>query len=781
MPIVEPVAQPLTAEFGYDPVGGVPRRPNGRKTAFVLAIFLSAFLLFQVELLLGKQLLPIFGGAPAVWTSCLLVFQLLLLTGYTFAHGIAIRLTVRQQGLVLLSLLGLSLCIFATRSVLWSSPITPFTSWNIAAEGDPTWTIVKLLLLAIGLPFFILSTTSPLALHWMAKNSPGNTPYRFYALSSVGSLLGLVSYPFLVEPNLRLRTQSWLWTAAYAIYAVAYATCAMQMTKSTEAEPVSEVDAEVTPSPTWSARLLWVSLAACASVLLLATTNYICQELAVIPFLWVLPLALYLTSFIFCFESDRWYRRGLFQGLFVLAASAVILEMLPNSDFSMVVRLSACSALLFIACMVCHGEAARTRPAADHLTQFYLCISLGGALGGIFVSVISPRIFPNDWEYPLGILSCAGLILFVVIQEQSSWWYKGRTSIGIAFFGVLVWLTPVVLGAVWPPAAEFPRWGRSLAAGALFALAAWLYIREKSVIQSKRGALALRLAARCGLAVLTAGLAIPQKAALFHVVARSRNFYGVLSVIDAQPENYLALRHGSIVHGFQFEDAERHDLATGYYGENSAANILIRTWPHHPMRIGLVGMGTGTLAAIGQPGDVYRFYEINPDVYQWSQGPQPHFTFLKDSSAKVEVVLGDARGSLQREAQQNHLQKFDVLVLDAFSSDAIPMHLLTRQAFQIFVQHLRGPESAIAIHISNRTLDLAPVVAGLAQEFGMHAVLNLSLPSKSYLWQSEWVLLSRNEATLNLHELKPGNLSFATKKEPILWTDDYSNLFHVIR
>jgi len=274
MPIVEPVAQPLAADSVYTPVGAGRHRPNERKTAFVLAIFLSAFLLFQVELLLGKQLLPIFGGAPAVWTSCLLVFQLLLLAGYTFAHGIAVGLTVRQQGFVLLSLLGISLCIFATTSVLWSSPITPFTSWNIAAEGDPTWTIVKLLLLAIGLPFFILSTTSPLTLHWMAKSSSGNTPYRLYALSSVGSLLGLVSYPFLVEPNLRLHTQSWFWTAAYAIYAVAYATCALQMTRSTEAKPISEPGTGTTPSPAWSSRLLWVSLAACASVLLLATTNY---------------------------------------------------------------------------------------------------------------------------------------------------------------------------------------------------------------------------------------------------------------------------------------------------------------------------------------------------------------------------------------------------------------------------------------------------------------------------------------------------------------------------
>jgi hypothetical protein len=524
-----------------------------------------------------------------------------------------------------------------------------------------------------------------------------------------------------------------------------------------------------------------VALAACASVLLLATTNYICQDLAVIPFLWVLPLSLYLLSFIFCFESDRWYRPGIFHALFLLAAFAVILVIQPNADYPYVVHLGAYSGLLFAGCMVCHGEAARTRPHADHLTQFYLCLSIGGALGGIFVGLIAPRIFPDYWEYPLGILACTALILFVAMRETSSWWYSGPTSLGVALFALAAVLTPTVLAIVWPPAAQFPRWGRLGVAGALLALAAWAYLRERSSTMQMGKPWAVRLGARCSLALLTAGLAIPQKADFFHVVERSRNFYGVLSVIDVQMENYLALRHGKVVHGFQFEDAARRKLTTAYYGDNSAANIVIRHWPHHPMRVGLVGMGTGTLAAIGEPGDLYRFYEINPDVYRNSEGARPYFSFLKDSQAHIEVVLGDARGSLQREARQNTLQNFDVLILDAFSSDAIPMHLLTREAFQVFTEHMRGPESVIAVHISNRTLDLGPVVAGVAREFGLSVVRNISLPSKSYLWQSEWVLLSRTQASLDLPELKPGNVPFAAGMKPILWTDDYSNLWRVIR
>jgi hypothetical protein len=785
MPIALSAPHPLTAGSERAFVIRLPSRRSVVQTLFALAIFLSAFLLFQVELLLGKQILPIFGGAPAVWTTCLLVFQLLLLAGYTFAHGVAVRLKLREQALIQLSLLGLSLCVFVFASLVWSSPITPLASWHPASGDDPTWTIVRFLLATIGLPFFVLSTTSSLALHWLAKTAPGNPPYRLYALSNAGSLLGLLSYPVLIEPNLRLRTQAWAWTVSYAVYAVAFGICALLVMRAVSQRPevvaFSEVRQNLTSSPGWPARFLWVALAACASVLLLATTNYICQELAVIPFLWVLPLSLYLLSFIFCFESDRWYRQGIFHALFVLAASAVILVIQPNADYSYVVQLAAYSALLFAGCMVCHGEAARTRPHADHLTEFYLCLSIGGALGGIFVGLIAPRIFPNYWEYPLGILACTALILFVSMRETSSWWHSGPISLGIALFGLVAVLTPPVLAAVWPAAARFPRWGRLGVAGALLVLAAWVYLREQSSTEQRGGPWAVRLAARCSLAVITAGLAIPQKADFFHVVERSRNFYGVLSVIDAQPENYLALRHGEIVHGFQFEDAARSRLATAYYGENSAANIVIRHWPHHPMRVGLVGMGTGTLASIGQPGDVYRFYEINPDVYRSSEGPSPYFTFLKDSRAQIEVVLGDARGSLQREAQQNRLQKFDVLILDAFSSDAIPMHLLTREAFQVFTEHMRGPESVIAVHISNRTLDLGSVVAGVAREFGMSAIRNISLPSKSYLWESEWVLLSRTDASLDLPELKPGNVPFAPGTKPILWTDDYSSLWRVIR
>ena len=337
MPTALSVPHPLTTESERALVIALPSQRSDVQILFALAIFLSAFLLFQVELLLGKQILPIFGGAPAVWTTCLLVFQLLLLGGYTFAHGIAVRLTLREQTLVQLSLLGLSLCVVVVASQLWPSPITPLASWRPASVDDPTWTIVRFLLTTIGLPFFVLSTTSSLALHWLEKTAPGNPPYRLYALSSAGSLLGLLSYPVLIEPNLRLRTQAWAWTAGYAVYVFAFGICALLVRRAASQRPeiaaFPEVRQDLTSSPGWPARFLWVALAACASVLLLATTNHISQELAVVPFLWVLPLSLYLLSFIFCFESDRWYRQGVFHALFMLSAFAVILVMQPNADY----------------------------------------------------------------------------------------------------------------------------------------------------------------------------------------------------------------------------------------------------------------------------------------------------------------------------------------------------------------------------------------------------------------------------------------------------------------
>jgi hypothetical protein len=750
-----------------------------KRLPFALVIFISAFLLFQAELLQGKQVLPLFGGAPAVWSVCLLVYQLLFLAGYGYSHAIVSWKSLRGQLIVHSALLGVSILIMGLLGHAWSTPIRPGAGWGLQSDSDPTWAVARFLLGAIGLPFFLLSATSPLLQHWFAKVAPGSSPYRLYALSNVGSLLGLASYPLLVEPFLRLRTQGWIWAGGYALFCVCY----LSSVQATASAPVcaSPGDGSVAARVQGSRRLLWAGLAACASVLLLATTNLICQNVTSIPFLWALPLSLYLISFIVCFESDRLYRRAIFHPAFTVAIALVVLTTLPNGQTSFSVQLAAYSALLFAGCMVCHGEAARTRPGPESLTVFYFSIATGGALGGLFVSLIAPRIFPNYWEFPLAVLGCTALLLSLARRDCSSWWYTGRPSLALLVVSGAAIAAPVLVDAVWPWNAKWSRPAGAWAAGLLAAAAVVQYARERRKSAASASPLFMRAAARIALALITAGLIIPQRAEFYHVVAQSRNFYGILSVVSVKAENYLALRHGNIVHGFQYQDSERARLATGYYAQHTGANIVIRNWPHHPMRVGLIGMGVGTLAALAQPGDVFRFYEINPDVYKWSSGEHPYFTYLRDSPGQVEVILGDGRLSLAREAALGDLQQFDVLVLDAFSSDAIPMHLLTHEAFAIYEKHLRGPGSVIAVHISNLTLDLQPVVAGIAAEFGLHAVRVYPLDEVGPLSQSDWILLSRDAASLGGGELVSRSEPVLGHTRLILWTDDYCDLLHILR
>lgn len=773
-----------SATSGLDTQVESVRRKKVSQAPYAVAIFLGAFLLFQVQLLLGKQILPIFGGAPAVWTACLLVFQLLLLAGYAFAHGLAARTSLRTQVTIQMSLLLASLAAFALLSRIWPTPITPGTSWRPALQASPVWSIILFLLTAIGLPFFLLSTTSPLLQHWFARSAPGESPYRLYALSNAGSLLGLLSYPFIVEPNLRLKAQAWMWIAGFVVFAASYVACATAAkqgaAKSESIGPKSKSSS--IPSVEhlgWTTPTLWVGLATCGSVLLLSTTNVICQDIAVIPFLWVLPLSLYILSFIICFENDRWYRREIFHPLFALAAGLVVCVTLPSSSATPLLQIGASCVLLFAGCMICHGEAARSRPSAALLTKFYLCISLGGALGGIFVSLVAPQIFSGYWEFPLAIVICGGLTLWTTSRDRSSWWHTGKTWLAAALFSPFVVVLYRVTRDLWIGTRRIPEsvaWGTgaALAVGAVLAYA----MRKQSAGASRPGL--VRTGAGMGLALIAAGLAVPQDRA-YRTISRSRTFYGVLTVIDKQPENFITLYHGKTIHGSQFRSRELSRTPVGYYGPYGGANIVLTHWPYRPMRVGLVGMGTGSLAALARTGDVYRFYEINPDILRLSNSEQALFTYTRESQGHIETVLGDARQSLEKEAARGELQKLDVLVLDAFSGDAVPMHLLTREAFELYLRHLYGPDSVIAVHISNQALDLGPVLAGIAKEFQLTAIRTHPTWLPGVSSKSDWILLSRSAASLGSPQLKAASVPYPAGLRPILWTDDYSNLLRVLR
>jgi len=645
---------------------------------------------------MGRYVLPWFGGGPAVWTVCLLFFQVLLVAGYAYAHSM--RFARAHIVVLALSLLALPL---APRRILFEQ----------ASSTHPSLHILLVLAATVAAPYFVLSATGPLVQRWFTIAQPGEPPWRLYALSNLGSFLALFTYPFAVEPFFTLRTQSWIWSGLYACFVALCAWTAL--TVGRELAPVR--NSPVRPR----AIFCWIGLAATGSTLLLATTNLISQDVAVIPFLWIAPLALYLLTFVIAFERDSWYRRtpyAIAAGLLVPAACIVNAAAVGISPWwQIVIYVST----LFVACMLCHGELARSRPNEQHLTHFYLAIAGGGALGGVFVAVIAPRIFTQFTEYPIGLaLACIGGLW--------GWMQRGALR---------QWATSSF--AVRIPTA-------ALAVGAMSAVA------------------------------LISGDTRP-------ALTTVRNFFGVLRVTEQQDATtgpYRELTHGRIRHGLQFLRSPQSSWPTTYYGPHSGVGIALEAL-EGPRRVGIIGLGAGTMAAWGRVGDTFRFYEINPAVISIAES---WFSYLKNSSAKIETVLGDARVQLERERASGDPQRFDVLAVDAFSSDAIPLHLLTAQCGDLYRSHLK-PNGLLLFHVSNRFLNLDPVTRGIAAHLGWSAARFVSsADSATGESNARWVLmtsdstfLKRDHIALRISPWMPN------EPAPILWTDDFASLWHVLK
>jgi hypothetical protein len=672
---------------------------GSRVLLYACTIFLSAFLLFQVQPMIAKMILPWFGGTAAVWTICMLFFQLVLLAGYAYAAWSVRRLTPRMQSIVHVSLLAASALLL---------PIAPNAAWKPAAAGDPTFRILGLLLVSIGLPYFLLSTTGPLLQAWYARQ--GAIPYRLFALSNLGSLLALLTYPALVEPYFASHVQAGGWSAIYGVFAVLCAATALRDGVGRKGEP-----APVTPES--GIPILWVALPACASALLLAVTTHLSQDVAPIPFLWVLPLTLYLLSFIICFEKENWYSRSWFMRLLAVALGGMCVSMAKEyANTSIYVLIPLFSIGLFLACMVCHGEMVRLRPAPEHLTSFYLACSLGGALGGVFVGLISPRVFNTYLEMPIAMTGCALLVLVVLWRDPSTELYRGGNKVA---WVLLVTLTLGLAGSL--------------------AFEEWQVIGEPRLIV--------------------------------------RNFYGELRVTDLGEgvEAQRQLLHGTINHGAQYLDPARRKWPTTYYGKKSGVALaVLESGRSGAQRIGVIGLGTGTLVAYGRANDYYRFYEINPLVARIAN---TEFTYLKDTAAKVDIAMGDARLSLEREAPQG----FDVIVIDAFSGDSIPIHLLTRGAFAQYFRHSKR-EGAVAVHVSNKWLDLVPVVRQAANDFGKYCVLvDTDDEDEGGIFGATWMVLVDPKELYKKPSLKVGGTLLGTAKTFRTWTDEYSNLFRILK
>lgn len=768
-----------TADFPQTANSNLAPRPTRAKTLlFASTLFLSAFLLFQMQLIVSKCILPWFGGSAAVWTTSMLVFQVLLLAGYIYSHVISARLSAMAQTRIHLALLFIAFLMVVTLSFVWPSAITPGASWKPQAGGDPTRDVVAIILVAAGLPFFVLSTTGPLLQRWFACLGGGAETYKLYSISNLGSLLGLLTFPFLLEPTLRMKNQGTLWSLLFCGFVAGCGICAGQARNATEETQTTQDIAGVTAGTQTSVvtYALWFLLAACPSSLLLATTNLLCQELTSVPLLWVLPLSLYLLSFILCFDNPRWYRRSIFHPLFGVSLFLICAALIVGNIQTPTILLPV---VLFLGCMICHGELARLKPDVQRLTSFYLTISAGGAAGGIFVGIVAPHVFTFFTEFQLTLGVTVILLLVSLFLDPASWIFERDFRLPAALAGGAI--LAAYLGGLWIRGVQqllatlrfFPF---ALLIGAIVVLSAYILGRGQST--HERGFRFVQVYVVCIAVLAWVALYFSTQPSPEPYVS-SRNFYGSVRVYRT-PRGKM-LMHGQTLHGAQLDPPYDKEPIT-YYGKKSGIGILLQNHPKRSisgarLRVGLVGLGAGTLAAYGLAGDYFRYYEINPAVVKLSSGPQPVFTYLRDSAARVDVELGDARLLLERELTNGEIQKFDVLVLDAFSGDAIPVHLLTREAFDTYWQHLDPDHGIIAVHISSRHINLFPVLQGLSAYFHSDTVIDVNTAEDPFK-TSYWVLLAQHPGALNIPGLPP---PAEIQMTPRLWTDDYSDIFRLIQ
>jgi spermidine synthase len=673
----------------------VARYPLLATLPYAATIFLSSFLLFLVQPIIAKQILPWFGGSAAVWTTCLVFFQSVLLAGYAYAD-VTTRLGARRQALVHVGLLAISLACL---------PIIASSGWKPLGNEEPITRILLLLAATIGLPYFLLCTTTPLLQSWYWRRFQSAVPYRLFALSNFASLLALLGFPLLFEPVFDLNQLGWGWSLLFATFALLCAGTAWLSMNGFEPE-VRMAKARAAGLPLRD-QLLWLALSAMGSVMLLAVTNHITQNVSSVPFLWVLPLALYLITFILAFDHPRWYLRPAF-----LAALVVLLPAMAYYIPSLDLRIAAPLYFvgMFVACMVCHGELARLRPDPAHLTRFYLMMSLGGALGAVLVAIVAPLVLPGYFE--LGIaLVLLGALLASRLRAPASW-------------------------------------------GALAVLVATIVLVVRGAHDYTNG-----------------------------IRVMERDFYGVVRTADHyRPVPYRSMYHGAIMHGGQLLGDSFRNTPADYFSPDSGYGRVFTSLremnPRKPLNVGVIGLGAGVIAAWMQPGDALTFYEISPRVVDLAKR---EFTFLSDTPAKTGLVMGDGRLSLEREAPRG----YDVLGIDAFSGDSIPMHLVTREAMALYVKHIK-PDGVIVFQATNRYIDLLPVVKRLADEFGLEAVSVSDSPDAGtgpeYWYSStDQVIVTRSKSLLEWPRIAEAAEEIDERPELPVFTDAHHNLLRILK
>ena len=717
--------------------------------AFTLAVFLSAALLFVVEPMFGKMVLPLLGGSPAVWTTCMLFFQGALLLGYLYAHLGPRWLGVRRH--ILLHVGLLTLCLL-------SLPITVAgTSGAFRFEHPNAW-LLWVLTVSLGAPFTLLSSTGPLLQVWFSQTThpEAENPYFLYAASNLGSMLALLSYPFVLEPLIPLRGQARLWNIGYLVLIILVVIAAVYLSKSFIGKD-RETTGELAPRVPTRTMLRWTLLAFVPSSFFLALTTHLTTDVAAVPLLWIVPLVLYLLSFTMVFGRRpilphsvlvRWQPIGLILLAVVdfWGSSASAPWLLP---FHLIV--------FFATALVCHGELARTKPPVARLTDFYLCLAVGGVLGGVFNAVVAPAVFDSILEYPITLLlACA--VRPRTSEPELSARARYRDAALIGFGCAILLVTRFGIG-------DRPIVAAVLAASVIAAIIC---------LRMSRDPLRFTFAVA---GVLFAGYVVRETAP--HVLLRERNFFGVREVIDDTHHRMRVLLHGTTRHGAQSTDPARRREPASYYYRGGPLGDFFGSVPFPPGRkVAVIGLGTGGLAAYARRGEEWTFYEIDPDIARLARDSR-YFTYLQDTPAKMNVVLGDGRLSMLK-APQNY---YDLIVLDAFTSDAIPLHLLTLEAVKVYLSRLT-PDGVLLFHLSNRYLDLEPVVARSIAATNLIGLIraNLHPPQKDVDAggnPSIWAAATRQQSLLGQLPANQGWRPVQTQAGVALWTDDFSNIFKV--
>jgi SAM-dependent methyltransferase len=727
---------------------------------YSITIFTSAALLFVVQPMVGRMVLPLLGGSPAVWNTAMMFYQAVLLAGYAYAHFTTRWLGVRRQAMLHAVMLLLPLL---------AMPVMIPHGWVPPATHNPIPWLLALMALMVGVPFFVVSATSPLLQRWFAASGhrAAVDPYFLYAASNCGSLLALVAYPAFIEPHLRLSQQSQWWTVGYDFLAALTAMCGLWIMRRLRLSGMTEISGGETPAEvpietlTAHRRWRWVVLAFVPCSLMLSVTTYITSEVAPIPLLWVIPLGIYLLAFVLVFAQRRVLPRRWMVCAMPVAVAAVVATLMARLVHPIGWLIGLHLACLFVVSMVSLGELADDRPSTAHLTEFYLWLSVGGVLGGIFNAILAPVIFSTVVEYPLTlVLACA-------LMPS---WASGQT---MRREPVLDFALPLIVGLFAANLLQMLRnettWPVWITMSVMYGLPTALCLLF--VRRPRRFALGLA-------AVLVACAFAPGY--VDRTLMVERNFFGIHRISLDPQGRYHWLTHGNTIHGIQRIDSRRRDEPLAYFTPSGPFGQAFAALDDSlKKRVGVIGLGAGSLAGYGRRGERWTFYEIDPAVKEIAEDPR-YFTFLHDTAADVEVVMGDARLSLRRAPDG----QYGMLVLDAYTSDTIPLHLITREALELYLRKL-APDGVLVFHISNRHLRLERVLGVLAQDAGLACVIqNESGGDEAELLatgkiSSKWMVMARHPETLSgligdqRWQRPPPHL------QARLWTDDYASVFSV--